>query len=353
MTPWYDTKEGIANSLKDLNGFHRLIDARRQAGYNHNEQLNKWFVLGRFHLDACGNCAKITSEFIPANKIPHLIKPIMTSDELWDAINQFDLVTKPNVITNAELEDVGFRFEENEGRPFSTSIGWSFESCVAPADILCPICNKGWDIDNCYNLITNRDYLIQEEDDVYDSVGMLAEDYENVLNESPYFKFIFNDIRNDKHIDLTCESGKTYPKNRTGHIDVDKSTYVLDYGDSVCLHKSEYYHLNCYALMQDNKTRNKIGEIVAHAGFDHSVINAKKNEYCGCNRCAPWYNVITPNGCLTIGWRKRVINIDFSELDLKVEPDFSQESVTQGDHSIHAWGYDKAEEYIKHLKECC
>jgi hypothetical protein len=71
---------------------------------------------------------------------------------------------------------------------------------------------------------------------------------------------------------------------------------------------------------------------------------------------SPWFKVYTTKGPITIGWRKRVINIDWNESDIKALPTdlFPDEDVTMGgkfgeskkDQYIHAWGYEKAKEYL-------
>lgn len=74
------------------------------------------------------------------------------------------------------------------------------------------------------------------------------------------------------------------------------------------------------------------------------------NGYCPryCCRHLPWFIVTTPIGHFTIGWRKRVIQIDWSEtLCLKTaEFLFPLDDVTKSDRMIHAWSYEKAAEYI-------
>lgn len=62
----------------------------------------------------------------------------------------------------------------------------------------------------------------------------------------------------------------------------------------------------------------------------------------------PWFNVTTSKGVIKIGWRRRVINIDWSESDIKAKAEdlFPEEKVTKGDHHIHAWDYAKAKAYI-------
>ncbi len=70
-------------------------------------------------------------------------------------------------------------------------------------------------------------------------------------------------------------------------------------------------------------------------GYDETMIN-------------PWFIVTTTKGRIEIGWRKRVINIDWSNSIIAQDADdlFSKEDVTKGDKYIHAHGYEKAKEYI-------
>lgn len=62
----------------------------------------------------------------------------------------------------------------------------------------------------------------------------------------------------------------------------------------------------------------------------------------------PWFIVTTPKGRIKIGWRKRVIEIDWSDSPIKEDSEdlFDDEDVTKGHKSIHAWSVDKAKEYI-------
>ena len=61
--------------------------------------------------------------------------------------------------------------------------------------------------------------------------------------------------------------------------------------------------------------------------------------------------VTTKKGKVKIGWRKRVINIDFADLSLiaNAKEIFPDEDVTKFDHTIHACTYNKAKEYLEKL----
>lgn len=79
-----------------------------------------------------------------------------------------------------------------------------------------------------------------------------------------------------------------------------------------------------------------------------------RNEYFGDDyygKTHPWYIVTTSKGRIKIGWRKRVLNIDWkgSEISKTADDLFPNEDVTKWETGIHAWSYEKAKEYIDKL----
>ena len=62
----------------------------------------------------------------------------------------------------------------------------------------------------------------------------------------------------------------------------------------------------------------------------------------------PWFVVTTTSGPVKIGWRKRVISIDWSRTtNSRVAEDlFASEATTKEGHTIHAWGYEAAARYL-------
>lgn len=83
--------------------------------------------------------------------------------------------------------------------------------------------------------------------------------------------------------------------------------------------------------------------------FVDEIPNGYCSEYC-CKHL-PWFIVTTTKGRIKIGWCKRVINIDWSDSTIKETSTnlFPDEDVTKFDKTIHAWGYEKAQEYINIL----
>ena len=78
---------------------------------------------------------------------------------------------------------------------------------------------------------------------------------------------------------------------------------------------------------------------------DRIYVREIPSEY---HNLTPWFNITTKVGIIKIGWRERVINIDWSDSDVKIKSMdlFPDEDTTRGDQYIHAWGYEKAKEYI-------
>ena len=74
------------------------------------------------------------------------------------------------------------------------------------------------------------------------------------------------------------------------------------------------------------------------------------NGYCSQPCCVnlPWFVVTTSIGHVKLGWRKHVIEINWEKTLQKKKADelFPGEDVTKDNYYIHAWGYDKAKEYL-------
>lgn len=93
-------------------------------------------------------------------------------------------------------------------------------------------------------------------------------------------------------------------------------------------------------------------KLVGLFGTAPILVEEIPNGYCPrwCCTQIPWYVITTKKGCITIGWRKRVININWEEsVAGKADDVFPNENPTKYDRTIHAWGYEKAQEYITKL----
>lgn len=81
------------------------------------------------------------------------------------------------------------------------------------------------------------------------------------------------------------------------------------------------------------------------------------NEYWGGDHPAgildPWLLITTKIGVFKVGWRKRVIVLDWEKTDIgtsvNARDTFRGEDTTKDWTSIHCWGYDKLGEYVTAL----
>lgn len=68
---------------------------------------------------------------------------------------------------------------------------------------------------------------------------------------------------------------------------------------------------------------------------------------------SPWWLVYTELGTIKIGWRKRVMEIDWRRLETgggKAAVIVTEDDVTKGDYYVHAYSELKAVEYLQNLK---
>jgi len=112
----------------------------------------------------------------------------------------------------------------------------------------------------------------------------------------------------------------------------------------------ETYNLDPQNKIDADKERTEILSVFGNrAIFVEEIPNGYCDRYC-CKHL-PWFIVTTTKGRIRIGWRKRVILIDWIDSTIEDESEklFIDEDVTKFDKSIHAWGIDKAKEYIDKL----
>ncbi|MDD5417629.1 MAG: hypothetical protein PHW96_01940 [Candidatus Nanoarchaeia archaeon] len=111
-----------------------------------------------------------------------------------------------------------------------------------------------------------------------------------------------------------------------------------------------FLHEDCNRHCLNVKYEKIFRDLFEKSGYKDVSLSAVKNQYCGCSKCAPWYEVNTEAGKFLIGWRKRVINIDCSEIKgINLYLLFRKEETTKGKDYIHAWGYEKAEAYLSKI----
>ena len=338
--PWYDTRQGVEKALQSLEGLTELLYERHAAGYQRDERMNEFWILGRYSLDTVGNCGKVTSGFVPKVEHPD-IPDVLTRDEFWDYLKERS---------------------DSENGPM---ISWGAQSDLPLPGVTCPHCGEGWDITNCHDTVVRH---LREDFSLQEFVGKTLGDVKAAYaarTDAVYRMQSDIIIRNDRFIDLSPkypDTDKDWQKGlvvkENGWVDESDGItddYVIQDGDEGFFNVWKFLHSKCNREDLKSSEEKQFREVFADAGFKVSEVEAIPNRYCSCDQCAPWFVVKTEFGPVTIGWRKRVINIDWDELirdDVHGEQVlglFKDEDVTKGTGGIHAWGWDKAKEYLSRV----
>lgn len=71
--------------------------------------------------------------------------------------------------------------------------------------------------------------------------------------------------------------------------------------------------------------------------------------YAQLREASPWFLVLTSLGLIKIGWRKRVLEIDWSGTSLRTI--VTTDEVTKEPYMVHAWSDGKAVGYLRRLAD--
>lgn len=113
------------------------------------------------------------------------------------------------------------------------------------------------------------------------------------------------------------------------------------------------WHRDCLTWSNALESRDYWTVLLSEAGYNgHVIINEIPNQYdSNSSYSRPWASCRLRTGTLVLGWRKRVIHIDWSGIEGK--PDlqmlFASEEVTKEPTFVHAWSREKAIEYLRLL----
>lgn len=111
-----------------------------------------------------------------------------------------------------------------------------------------------------------------------------------------------------------------------------------------------FYHTACWKLHRLASEHEHFTEIFRNAGFKIAVLTATENKYTDESWGRPWFYVDTMVGRFLIGWRKRVINIDWSNTKKDLSTLFEDVQDTKGPDHIHAYSPEKASEYLCRIR---
>lgn len=217
--PWYDTKEGVARSLGSLGELNQMLAKRRAAVKIGAVDLNEFLILGRFYLDAQGNCGK-ACDFVPKEQMPE-IPDVLYKDEFWDYV------------------------KENAPAGENTWISFSLESGIPGKGILCPCCGQGWEVANCHDTVCYSELLALPLDEfVGKTFAQLKAAY---LQRTDALYYLRPDciIRGGKRLDLGLAYANRGQMLEDGAV---AGAYAVQKGDRGLFEIWKYCHQSCDRL---------------------------------------------------------------------------------------------------------
>lgn len=115
--------------------------------------------------------------------------------------------------------------------------------------------------------------------------------------------------------------------------------------------ESPYRHESCHKLAAIEEEQEYFRKVLARSEISYTSMRAIPNGYHSGIYNTPWFIVETEKGPIKIGWRKRVISISWKGSNITHNGDvlFKDENVTTWETGCHAWGEDKAVEYLRRL----
>ena len=329
----YDTKDGIQKMIISLHGFNELLKLRREA--SKKEELNEFIILGRWCLDSRGDLGKVSVE--SARKERKEMLPNI-----------------PDVLTREEFSNLICERNIYEERKISFSVTVGSHVVIPPADLHCGKCQLKWDVANCHDVVVAKD---PADVDISDFIGKQLWELQRELAKRTDALYNMPDgimIRNDRFIDTEPDYYRANTsRNKNGWLSKEDGLdiwYVIQPGDETTFDVWTYYHTACWLDNLNRDSEDQVRKIFGQAGFNIIEMLRINNEYCGCVKCAPWYEVKTSTGVFVIGCRKRVINIDWGKTNLDFLFLFKDEDVTKDETHIHAWSVEAAADYLRRIR---
>lgn len=140
----------------------------------------------------------------------------------------------------------------------------------------------------------------------------------------------------------------TEDSQRLSPASLSKLSDLLD--DAVLLIRTDEVRLSPGFQEEIDRLR---GQMASLFSGQHIYMEQIPNAYWGkepYGLTSPWFIVTTFRGRIRVGWRKRVIEIDWSDSGVTAKAEeLIADQVTKDGRLVHAYGYDKAREYISKI----
>jgi len=340
--------EGLTVNLRDLETLQLVIERRKllRKSTEKGVMLDEYVIGGgKYVLDSFAQASEIS---VMKNHVPVDIS----------------YLNLPNVLTKASFDELIY----SEGLSYM----WGSPCVIPDHNVICPCCKKRFTLKDCGKVVKFSDTLeIERSDYIGFPLTVAFEDLCFTIEPSKQVELdTFTPIRNDKHIRNGFLSDMIENRNIKGYMTPEKGysnlepmvsidKYIMKKGDYICCRYNQYYHEECHMGKLSNDTRNSFINAMNMSGIKFNSHPLKvKNEYGSESYRGPWFNfkaVIGDRlGDVIIGWRKRVIELNYTGL-LCPEEDitqiFNSEDVTKGRGYIHCYGEEKLVEYLKMIYE--
>ena len=315
MFEYFNTVKGIESVLSNLNRLRDLITVRQNAYKKKKQKLNEFVIYGRLLLSNTGGV--------------HFISEI-TNDVSHEDITDEVRKQLPPVVSmttfKKHLKAIAKKY----------SFHHIIKTHLPNVNTVCPFCHKGWTLNTVDNFVTEGINIPAQ--DLKNQVGhrivhLIASDLAAVT--------MFVELSEEKINDILIHHLQI-ETNDLWSISRDRETRkIKNY------FRMHLYHSECYRQYSANLTYQKIVKALTKANIDIIGSIRVKNEYGSEEWTGPWYIFDTNYGLIKIGYRKKVINLDFQLITKDYLPDGKRDNVTHGPGYIHAWGVLKLTEYLK------
>jgi len=283
----YDTVEeieyylfvgGTTTKLKDI---HDLNNIRRHIYRNGNNKLNEFVILGRYCIDSFGQLSDI---FVDDKNYDPNIAPKVIS------LNDFYLYVR----------------QVHPQDDYPTSVSRRLGKAFPMDSHICPYRKNHWTPEDGNSAISIEEFVqIEGKDFIGKSLNSFGKFLDTEGRFYSYFRH--SHIRNDKNNNFE----EKYP---TPWVHIEDLNYIIKEGDDIGTENTYFYHKKCLINERYDKNHHEFRRALFVAGFEIES-SIKILSYYDNENFWTRFNVLTDEVVdeITIGWRKRVIEIRYDK----------------------------------------
>jgi hypothetical protein len=216
----YDSKEGISEYIRTLDGFNKLCDKRHDKAFIDKEDLNDFCIFGRFILGKDGKlrqASKCLNSYI-IDQLEDASIPCAIPKELYPEI--------PNVLTHKEF----WEYKEISRLKSTKQYQFIFTPYELPTTKKCPICHKLWTLENCHDAsYIMEPYLIRLNE--YDGLSMKDIRHLVIKNDDCHFR----------------RGSSIWRRSINKYLEYDDN-HIIKTEDELIVYTFTYLHHDCFPI---------------------------------------------------------------------------------------------------------